>query len=185
MHWAEWLALDSPFAHSRESHIRWATMFHNEAGKQQDIPGPFQPWGGLHFFFKHLWVSQATVYSHAGLEGGCDIEIGKGNNGDLLLIHTGVQKWHSSRWARRGVPREEKGYFVLNTSLSCGLLISLWIPSLWDLHLISAPASLCTLCGQPTALTSSSAKIDNLEKNQLQNSGFRDGSRPQVQFCCV
>jgi len=56
-------------------------------------------------------------------------------NGDLPLIHRGVQKRHSSRWARRGAPREEEGYFVLDTPLSCGLLISLLIPSLWDLHL--------------------------------------------------
>lgn len=60
---------DSPFALSRESHIRWATMFHSEAGKRQDMPGPFQPCGGLHFFFKHLWVSQATVMVMLGWKG--------------------------------------------------------------------------------------------------------------------
>lgn len=44
-------------------------MFHSEAGKRQDMPGPFQPCGGLHFFFKHLWISQATVIVMLGWKG--------------------------------------------------------------------------------------------------------------------
>lgn len=70
-------------------------MFHSEASKQQDMSGPLQPWGGLHFSFKHLWVSQTTIYSRVGLEGGRGTEIGKGNKAPM-----GTSPWSTEEYKK-------------------------------------------------------------------------------------
>lgn len=135
---------DSPFAHSRESHLRWEAVLHSKAGKQQGKPGLFQPQGGFYFSFKHLWCSQVKLHSHAGSGGWHGTVIWKGQWSTQTLMGTqplavqGYKIGHSSGW-RRGIPREKGDYFTFNRSFSCRVLISLLIPPFRGPHVCLRP----------------------------------------------